>query len=163
MIQQFNFNKEIDRFKRDLREKKKVFYNRKAKIIGTSKNDWQKSYLIPGSGKEFSGKDYWDRFFKIRGTQAFEWYGEYENLFECIHKYIKPEDNVLVIGCGNSKLSENMYDVCFKHITNIDLSDIVIKQMSAKNKNRKDMKYLKMDMLNVRARDWLGEIFFKWI
>ena len=54
-----------------------------------------------------------------------------------------------MIGCGNSKLSENMYDVFFKNITNIDLSDIVIKQMSTKNKNRTEMKYLKMDMLKM--------------
>lgn len=60
--------------------------------------------LIPGSNKEFRDKDYWDKFFKIRGTKAFEWYGEYENLCDVIHKYIKLNDKVLVIGCGNSKL-----------------------------------------------------------
>ena len=54
-----------------------------------------------------------------------------------------------MVGCGNSKLSENMYDVFFKNITNIDLSDVVIKQMSVKNKSRTDMKYLKMDMLQM--------------
>ena len=36
-----------------------------------------------------------------------------------------------------------------QNIINIDLSSVVIQQMSAKNKNRKDMKFLKMDMLNV--------------
>ena len=60
--------------------------------------------LIPGSNKEFRDKDYWDKFFKIRGTKAFEWYGEYENLCYVIHKYIKLNDKVLVIGCGNSKI-----------------------------------------------------------
>jgi hypothetical protein len=29
--------------------------------------------LIPGSGKEFRNTDYWEKFFKIRGTKAFEW------------------------------------------------------------------------------------------
>jgi len=29
--------------------------------------------LIPGSGKEFRDKDYWENFFKVRGTKAFEW------------------------------------------------------------------------------------------
>ncbi len=41
-------------------------------------------------------------------------YGEYENLFPILHSYIKLTDKVLVIGCGNSKLSENMYDVGLK-------------------------------------------------
>ena len=29
--------------------------------------------LMPGSGKEFADKDYWEKFFKIRGDKAFEW------------------------------------------------------------------------------------------
>ena len=34
--------------------------------------------LIPGSNKEFKDKEYWDKFFKIRGTKAFEWYVNYQ-------------------------------------------------------------------------------------
>lgn len=30
--------------------------------------------LIPGSGKAFRDKDYWDKFFKVRGSKAFEWF-----------------------------------------------------------------------------------------
>lgn len=70
-----------------------------------------------------------------------------------LHKYIKLNENVLVVGCGNSRLSENMYDVGMKNIINIDLSSIVIQQMSVKNKNRKEMQFLKMDMLNMEFED----------
>ena len=56
----------------------------------------------------------------------------------------------MAIGCGNSKLSENMYDVGIKNIVNIDLSNVVIQQMNAKNKQRKEMQFLKMDMLQVK-------------
>jgi len=42
-----------------------------------------------------------------------------------------------------------MYDVGIKNIVNIDLSNVVIQQMNAKNKHRKDMQFLKMDMLQV--------------
>lgn len=62
-------------------------------------------------------------------------------------------ENVLVVGCGNSRLSENMFDVGMKNIINIDLSSIVIQQMSSKNKNRKEMQFLKMDMLNMEFED----------
>lgn len=41
-------------------------------------------------------------------------YGEYLELCEQIHKYIKPNDKVLMLGCGNSKLSMDMYDSGFK-------------------------------------------------
>ena len=62
-------------------------------------------------------------------------------------------DKLLVIGCGNSKLSENMYDIGIKNIINIDLSEIVIKQMCGKNKHRKEMLFLKMDMLKMDFED----------
>lgn len=29
--------------------------------------------LLPKSHKEFSEKDYWNKFFKKRGNKAFEW------------------------------------------------------------------------------------------
>lgn len=29
--------------------------------------------LLPKSHKEFGEKDYWNKFFKKRGTKAFEW------------------------------------------------------------------------------------------
>jgi hypothetical protein len=54
-----------------------------------------------------------------------------------------------MIGCGNSKLSEKMYDNGTMNITNIDISDLVIKQMTVKNANRHQMKFIKMDMLQV--------------
>lgn len=43
-----------------------------------------------------------------------------------------------------------MYDVGIKNIVNIDLSNVVIQQMNAKNKQRKEMQFLKMDMLQVK-------------
>ena len=55
-----------------------------------------------------------------------------------------------MVGCGNSVLSENLYDVGHHNITNIDISDVVVRQMTERNKEqRPDMKYLKMDALNV--------------
>lgn len=31
-----------------------------------------------------------------------------------------------MVGCGNSKLSEDMYDDGYKDIINIDISDVVV-------------------------------------
>ena len=77
-------------------------------------------------------------------------YGEYGELCGIIHKYIKKPDKVLVIGCGNSKLSADIYDVGYHNIVNIDISDVVIKQMTQQHKkDRPEMKFVKMDMLNV--------------
>ncbi|XP_016941888.2 eEF1A lysine and N-terminal methyltransferase homolog [Drosophila suzukii] len=102
--------------------------------------------LLPKTREEFAQTDYWNEFFKKRGEKAFEWYGEYLELCDQIHKYIKPVDKILMLGCGNSKLSMDMYDTGFREITNIDISPIAVKKMLELNaKTRPDMKFLEMD------------------
>jgi len=51
-----------------------------------------------------------------------------------------------------------MYDIGIKNIINIDLSEIVIKQMLAKNKHRKEMQFMKMDMLKMNFNDSIFDV-----
>ncbi|XP_059061808.1 eEF1A lysine and N-terminal methyltransferase homolog [Achroia grisella] len=105
--------------------------------------------LLPKTHKEFSEKDYWNKFFKKRGNKAFEWYGEYLELCAHLHKYIKTKDSVLITGCGNSGLSADLYDVGYSNITNIDVSEVVIKQMNSINSHRTGMKFVCMDAMSM--------------
>lgn len=101
--------------------------------------------LLPKSRTEFQSKTFWEKFFQKR-TSSFEWYGEYLDLCHVIHRYLKPQNKALIIGCGNSKLSEELYDVGYTNLYNIDISDTVIKQMVAKNHlKRPDMTFVVMD------------------
>ncbi|XP_078212414.1 eEF1A lysine and N-terminal methyltransferase isoform X3 [Callithrix jacchus] len=110
--------------------------------------------LLPKSTKEFGSVDYWEKFFQQRGKKAFEWYGTYLELCGVLHKYIKPREKVLVIGCGNSELSEQLYDVGYQDIVNIDISEVVIKQMKECNATRRpQMRFLKMDMMQMEFPD----------
>lgn len=110
--------------------------------------------LLPKSSKEFGSADYWEKFFQHRGKKTFEWYGTYLELCEVLHKYIKPKEKVLVIGCGNSELSEQLYDVGYQDIVNIDISEVVIKQMKERNGSRRPhMSFLKMDMMHMEFPD----------
>ncbi|XP_017873074.1 PREDICTED: methyltransferase-like protein 13 [Drosophila arizonae] len=110
--------------------------------------------LLPRTREEFGQTDYWNEFFKKRGEKAFEWYGEYIELCDQIHKYIKPADKILMLGCGNSKLSMDMYDTGFRDITNIDISSVAVKKMIDLNtKTRPDMKFIKMDATRMSFPD----------
>ncbi|NXE75545.1 MET13 protein, partial [Cochlearius cochlearius] len=62
---------------------------------------------------------------------------------------------VLVVGCGNSELSEQMYDVGMcEDIVNIDISDAVIRQMQERSGSKRPrMSYLLMDMLQMDFPD----------
>lgn len=44
---------------------------------------------------------------------------------------------MLVVGCGNSELSEQMYDVGYKRLTNIDISETVVTHMNQRNAERR--------------------------
>ena len=50
-----------------------------------------------------------------------------------IHDYCKPTDHILMLGCGNSILSEQMYDQGFTRIMNVDISSVVINQMAQRS------------------------------
>lgn len=59
-----------------------------------------------------------------------------------------------MIGCGNSELSEQLYDVGYQDIVNIDISEVVIKQMKERNASRRpQMSFLKMDMTQMEFPD----------
>lgn len=123
--------------------------------------------LLPKAADEFRNPEYWDQFFDKVGGEAFEWfvfqykfylnhslylfrYSDFVDLASVLCKYIKARDEVLIIGCGNSTLSSDLYDTGIENITNIDLSEKVIKQMKKQNeKRRNNMKWLQMDARQV--------------
>lgn len=124
-----------------------IFTTHVVKTRKRHRPDPTKMSLLPRSAEEFQLKQYWDKFFTKRSS-AFEWYGEYTDLCHVLHKYLKPSNRLLIAGCGNSKLSESLYDVGFQCIDNIDISEVVIRQMTARNKDKRPkMTFSKMDLL----------------
>lgn len=51
---------------------------------------------------------------------------------------MRKDDNILMVGCGNSRLSEDMFDDGFTTLTNIDVSRVVIDQMVARYRYKHD-------------------------
>ncbi|KTG40965.1 hypothetical protein cypCar_00017374, partial [Cyprinus carpio] len=53
---------------------------------------------------------------------------------------------VLVVGCGNSELSEQLYDVGYRQLTNIDISETVVSHMNQRNaEHRPDLTFQQLD------------------
>lgn len=63
------------------------------------------------------------------------------------------KDAILIPGCGNSSLSADLYDVGYQNITNIDVSEVVIKQMKATNAHRDNMKFIYMNAMAMTFED----------
>ena len=80
----------------------------------------------------------------------FDRYGEYDTLCDVIDKYIHIKDKVLIIGCGNSKLSADLYDVGVYNSVSIDTNTSVISQMKKKyGSTRSQMAFEEMDVFEV--------------
>lgn len=107
--------------------------------------------LLPTNSNEFNAASYWETFFKQRGSQAFEWYGEYADFSHLIYKYVPSRtESFLVIGCGNSEFSSLLYDDKYKNITNVDFSNVVIEEMKQKNVAKRPlMTWMVADMTNM--------------
>ena len=52
---------------------------------------------------------------------------------------VDKNSTVLIVGCGNSEFSEQMYDSGWKNLFNIDISTNVIDSMKVRNKDRDKM------------------------
>jgi len=101
--------------------------------------------------EEFRKKEYWDRRFEVE--EEFEWFQPYNAFRHVTLNYMKPDDKILILGCGNSSLSRDLYDDGFKNIVNLDYSQIVIDKMQKKHQNCKEMSWVCMDMLNMDFED----------
>jgi ubiquinone/menaquinone biosynthesis C-methylase UbiE len=60
----------------------------------------------------------------------------YSGLKDLISQYIRKDDSILMVGAGNSRLSEDMFEDGYGSITNIDASRVVVDQMIERYKDR---------------------------
>jgi 2-polyprenyl-3-methyl-5-hydroxy-6-metoxy-1,4-benzoquinol methylase len=115
--------------------------------------------LLPRSRDDFGKASYWDKF--NSKTQEFEWYGSYSQLAAVVKRYISPTSKVLVIGCGNSNFSAELYDSGVVNITNVDFDEKVINDMISRNQTRTSMKWLVMDMKKMNFECQFDVVFDK--
>ncbi|KAM3142179.1 hypothetical protein pb186bvf_005602 [Paramecium bursaria] len=96
----------------------------------------------------YGEKSYWDLRYSLQDDELFDWLEDYNSLKPILMQILKPEHQIMNLGCGNSELSEKLYEDGFTKITNIDISDRVIEKM--KNRNRQtDMSFQVMDAMNM--------------
>ena len=67
----------------------------------------------------------------------FDWLKNYASLKKYLAEYLTHKDmKILVIGCGNAKFSEDLYDDGFENVVNNDISSVVIAKMKERNKEK---------------------------
>ncbi|KAL1745842.1 S-adenosyl-L-methionine-dependent methyltransferase [Schizophyllum fasciatum] len=112
--------------------------------------------ILPDKNEEYGSKEYWDaRYSKEDEEPNFDWCQNYANV-AAIFRYLIPDETakILMLGCGNSRLSEDMYDDGYCNITNIDYSPVVIEQMGRRHgEARPQMEWHEMDIRDLQFSD----------
>ncbi|KAG2668756.1 hypothetical protein I3843_14G005900 [Carya illinoinensis] len=91
---------------------------------------------------------YWDARYVQEGG-SFDWYQRYTALRPFVRKYIPTSSRVLMVGCGNAVMSEDMVKDGYEDIMNIDISSVAIDMMRRKYENIPQLKYMQMDVRNM--------------
>ncbi|KAF7309177.1 Methyltransf-25 domain-containing protein [Mycena kentingensis (nom. inval.)] len=86
---------------------------------------------------------------------SFDWFKSYADIAPLLQELIPSKDaRILMLGCGNSTLSQDMYDDGYRNIVNVDYSSVVIEQMRSRNaEKRPDMEWIEMDVRDLKFPD----------
>mmetsp|Transcript_53860 Transcript_53860/g.128278 ORF Transcript_53860/g.128278 Transcript_53860/m.128278 type:complete len:208 (+) Transcript_53860:88-711(+) len=93
---------------------------------------------------QYGKPEFWEERY-TRDPEPFDWYQRWVGLKDALLEYLQPEQSILMLGAGNSRLSEDMYEEGFTKITNIDISNVVTKQMQERLRDKPGMSYEQMD------------------
>ena len=105
----------------------------------------------PTLDAEYGSPAFWDRRYMM-STEPFDWYHSYEYIKVKIKKYAEPEHKILIIGCGNSTLAEEMYEDGYTDIECVDISRVVIDQMTDKYAEKcPDIRWQQLDVCNMKG------------
>lgn len=90
---------------------------------------------------------YWDaRYIQEASVGSFDWYQRYQALRPFVRKYIPTSSQILMVGCGNAVMSEDMVKDGYENIMNVDISCVAIEMMRRKYEHVPQLKYLQMDV-----------------
>ncbi|AWP04158.1 putative endothelin-converting enzyme 2 [Scophthalmus maximus] len=99
---------------------------------------------VPDDNSRYKDVDYWDE--RYTTEQSYDWLGCFSKFRHILENHVKKEDSILILGCGNSSMSGDMYTAGYRSITNIDYSSVCISAMAARHSDCPDMTWRQMDV-----------------
>ena len=103
--------------------------------------------MEPEDNKQYLNKQYWDDRYEVE--ENYEWLVSYTQIKPELDPLLTTESSILVLGCGNSSLSLDLFTGGYVDITSIDISDILIDKLTEKHRD-KPLKWVHMDMLDLK-------------
>ncbi|XP_029970027.1 EEF1A lysine methyltransferase 4 [Salarias fasciatus] len=99
---------------------------------------------LPDDNSRYKDVEYWDQ--RYTTERCYDWLGSFSKFQHILETFVRREDSILILGCGNSSLSADMYRAGYRSITNIDYSSVCIRAMSARHADCPGMTWHQMDV-----------------
>ncbi|KAM8850071.1 EEF1A lysine methyltransferase 4 isoform 2-T8 [Spinachia spinachia] len=106
---------------------------------------------LPDGNSRYKDRDYWDERYKTE--QCYDWLGSFSEFQHILEKHVLKADSILILGCGNSSMSGDMYSAGYHCITNIDYSSVCIATMSDRYSDCVAMTWRQMDVRHLSFPD----------
>ena len=94
----------------------------------------------------YGSKEYWEAEYAAHPETVDDWLQTWGYLRPLLGAHVPPAARVLVLGCGNSPLGEQMWDDGYRDVLGVDFSPSVIAQMGARAGARPGLRYREMDV-----------------
>jgi ubiquinone/menaquinone biosynthesis C-methylase UbiE len=116
-------------------------------INTTTSTDPKHQTYEPDDTSEYKKQSYWDsRFLK---EEEFDWLGKYSDIKDYVAEYMKDKSmRIMVLGCGNSTLSDDLHKDGFTNVLSMDYSPVVIEKMKRKYPH---LQWIVMDVCDMSA------------
>ncbi|XP_037381097.1 endothelin-converting enzyme 2 isoform X1 [Talpa occidentalis] len=102
---------------------------------------------LPEKNCGYREVQYWDRRYQGAADSApYEWFGNFSSFRALLEPELRPEDRILVLGCGNSALSYELFLGGFPDVTSVDYSSVVVAAMRARYAHVPKLRWETMDV-----------------
>jgi len=113
------------------------------------------SAALPG----YADKQYWATRYTDTSFEPFDWYLKWQLLKDTLGRFLTPESHILVLGCGTSDLTEQLYAEGFVNVSNIDQCEALIDQLVEKHQDKTTVQY-EASPVHLLPKDfptWIGK------
>ena len=87
------------------------------------KNRGERPSYEPAKTADYLKKQYWDARFEAE--EEYDWFKRFEEFSHLVVPHLGKNDRILILGCGNSSLTFDLYKLGYQQITSIDLSEAI--------------------------------------
>uniref|UniRef100_A0AC34PXK3 Methyltransferase type 11 domain-containing protein n=1 Tax=Panagrolaimus sp. JU765 TaxID=591449 RepID=A0AC34PXK3_9BILA len=102
--------------------------------------------MFDSSGNDYTLKEYWDS--RFTEEESYEWIADFTKFSKLLLPILKAENEILHVGCGNSRLSFDLQKSGFPNLTNVDFSSVLIEKLA---RDFPQMKWICDDMRTLES------------